>query len=225
MTRLIFLRHRSILTMLLSLALMAASCGSSRLFTSARALPADVSERPLPQNAPPQLKQLVAYAVAQHGITTTYDATYQKLSYPGGDVPVDRGACTDVVIRAFRKADIDLQREVHVDMLEHFELYPQKWGLAKPDSNIDHRRVPNLQTFFTRQGKDLQVTQSAADYLPGDVVSWKLSMTGLDHVGVVTNLWSSSRGRYMMAHNIGAGVQIEDVLFAWQITGHYRYFE
>ncbi|HAG80118.1 MAG TPA: DUF1287 domain-containing protein, partial [Cyanobacteria bacterium UBA12227] len=138
-------------------------------------------------------------------------------------VPIERGVCTDVIVRAFRKGGVDLQKEVHSDMKLNFTAYPQNWGLTKPDPNIDHRRVPNLMTFFTRKGKALPVTQKAEDYQPGDVVSWKLS-DGQDHIGLVTNLWSDETQNYLIIHNIGSGAQIENVLFQWKITGHYRYF-
>jgi uncharacterized protein YijF (DUF1287 family) len=146
-----------------------------------------------------------------------------QIGYPGGDVPLERGACTDVVVRAFRNGGVDLQREVHEDMARNFGDYPTKWGLSRPDSNIDHRRVPNLRTFFERKNKALPVTEKRADYLPGDVVTWDLG-NRVDHIGIVSNYWSESTGRYMVIHNIGRGAQIEDKLFAWTVTGHYRYF-
>ena len=156
--------------------------------------------------------------------TLRYDPEYTVLAYPGGDVPPDRGVCTDVVIRSLRAAGVDLQRLVHEDMKAHFSAYPREWGLAHPDPNIDHRRVPNLATFFTRQGKALPVTAAASDYLPGDVVSWKLP-GGLAHVGVVVEqLSAADAARHLVVHNIGEGAKMEDVLFAFQITGHFRYF-
>ena len=165
-----------------------------------------------------------ASAMEQTHTTVRYDPQYTVLAYPGGDVPADRGVCTDVVIRSLRAAGVDLQRAVHEDMKAHFSAYPRQWGLAHPDPNIDHRRVPNLATFFTRQGKALPVTASAADYLPGDVVSWKLP-GGLDHVGVVVEQASSAdSARRLVVHNIGEGARMEDVLFAYRITGHFRYF-
>ena len=179
--------------------------------------------KPLPDNAPPTLKQMLAGAIEQPGYTLYYDPAYVKLEYPGGDVPQDRGVCTDVVIRAFRKGGVDLQKEVHEDMQRSFKAYPTKWGLSRPDSNIDHRRVPNLQTYFKRQGKEQPATESAADYLPGDLVTWDLG-GGVDHIGIVTNLWSPEAGRYLIVHNIGGVARIENVLFSWHITGHYRYF-
>jgi uncharacterized protein len=179
--------------------------------------------KPLPPNSPPELKQLIEGAVAQTRVTRNYDPSYVKLSYPGGDVPEETGVCSDVVVRAFRKIGIDLQKEVHEDMVREFASYPQKWGLHAPDSNIDHRRVPNLMTYFARTNKAVPITSSAADYLPGDIVTWKLN-EGTDHIGLVTDLWSESEHRCLIVHNIGAGAQVDDVLFAWPITGHYRYF-
>ena len=170
------------------------------------------------------IKKLLASAVEQTTLTKSYDPAYIVLKYPMGDVPIETGVCTDVVIRAFRKAGIDLQKEVHEDMLANFSAYPKKWGLPKPDSNIDHRRVPNLQTFFTRKGKSLQTTDKAEDYKPGDVVAWDLDGKGLTHTGLVSNIWNESTKRYLIIHNIGGGANAEDRLFEWKIIGHYRYF-
>jgi uncharacterized protein YijF (DUF1287 family) len=177
----------------------------------------------LPANSSPSLKRLIDGAIEQVGITTSYDPSYQKLQYPNGDVPIDTGVCSDVIVRAFRKATIDLQKDVHEDMKGNFSSYPTKWGLSGTDANIDHRRVPNLQTFFARKGKQVATTGSADTYIPGDVVTWDLG-GGVDHVGIVVNVWYKPSQRYLIVHNIGAGVQMEDVLFAWKITGHYRYF-
>jgi uncharacterized protein YijF (DUF1287 family) len=157
-------------------------------------------------------------------VTTGYDPSYVKLDYPLGDVPKETGVCSDVVVRAFRSAGVDLQKEVHEDMARAWSEYPKKWGTSAPDANIDHRRVLNLMTYFARQGKLLPVTGHADDYLPGDVVAWDLG-NGLDHIGLVTNFWSESEKRCLVIHNIGAGARVEDVLFAWKITGHYRYFQ
>ena len=160
-------------------------------------------------------------AQAQVGITTGYDPAYRRLDYPGGDVPVATGVCCDVVVRALRTAHgFDLQKEVHEDMLAQFSAYPKKWGLRKPDANIDHRRVPNLQTFFTRRGWSLAVGNSAAEYRAGDIVIWDLG-NGLAHIGVVSDRRAKS-GAPLVVHNIGRGAQEEDVLFSWEITGHYR---
>ena len=162
------------------------------------------------------LQRFVAAAKSQVGKTRYYDGSYRRIAYPNGDVPIERGVCTDVVIRAFRGAGIDLQVLVHEDMKRNFSKYPKTWGLRAPDTNIDHRRVPNLATFFTRKG--LAVRDA---YKPGDLVTWRLS-SGVPHIGIVSDV---RRGdRYLMVHNIGAGAQIEDVLHAYEITGHYRWF-
>lgn len=155
--------------------------------------------------------------------TLYYDPSYVRIDYPGGDVPLERGVCTDVVVRAFRMGGVDLQKEVHEDMTRAFSAYPTRWGMTRPDSNIDHRRVPNLRTYFERKGKSLPVSQDAADYLPGDLVTWDLG-GGVDHIGMVTNVWFDAASRYLVVHNIGRGARVENVLFAWRITGHYRYF-
>jgi len=170
------------------------------------------------------LEKLNANAIEQTTQTKSYDPSYVKLDYPNGDVPINTGVCADVVVRAFRKAGIDLQKELHEDMKGNFAKYPQKWGARKPDANIDHRRVPNLMTWFDRQGKARPITKDAKDYLPGDVVSWELD-NGLAHVGMVSKIKVEGTDRHAVAHNIGLGARIEDVLFAWKITGHYRYFE
>lgn len=174
--------------------------------------------------ASPQVKQIVDGAVEQTKLTTNYSQEYFKLTYPNGDPPMVTGACTDVVIRAFRKAGVDLQKEVHEDMAANFGDYPKKWGLTATDTNIDHRRVPNLQTFFTRKKRSLSITNSPVDYQPGDVVTWDLDGKGMTHIGLVSNVWNSSGDGYLIIHNIGAGAHAEDVLFNWKITGHFRYF-
>jgi uncharacterized protein len=150
-----------------------------------------------------------------------YDGAYRKLSYPMGDVPDDRGVCTDTVVRAFRHAGVDLQVEVHEDMKGSFRAYPQSWGLPGPDSNIDHRRVPNLETFFRRKGGSRTLSKQASDYLPGDVVSWRLTGGGLPHIGVVTR--KKLGGQPLVAHNIGAGTQEEPCLFNWEMKGWFRF--
>lgn len=179
--------------------------------------------RQLPPDASPQLKQLLDSAVEQTRVTTGYDPSYVGIEYPNGDVASDTGVCSDVVVRAFRKAGIDLQKEVHEDMTRAWLEYPKKWGARGTDSNIDHRRVLNLMTYFERQGKSLPVSNDRADYLPGDVVAWDLA-DGLEHIGILTNLASESDKHYLIVHNIGAGARAEDVLMTWKIVGHYRYF-
>lgn len=208
-----------------SLILASASCHRpSPTGKSAATAPAPQSvAAPLPANASPQLKQLVEAAVEQSKVTTGYDPSWVKIDYPNGDVPSDTGVCSDVVVRAFRKAGIDLQKEVHEDMTRAWSEYPKRWGAGGTDTNIDHRRVLNLMTYFDRQGKSLPITNERADYLPGDVVAWELS-DGVEHIGILTNLSSAPDKHYLVVHNIGAGARIEDVLLAWKIIGHYRCF-
>jgi uncharacterized protein YijF (DUF1287 family) len=151
-----------------------------------------------------------------------YDPTYRVIAYPNGDVPVGKGVCTDVVIRAYRKLGIDLQKEVHEDMKLNFGKYPKNWGLSRPDKNIDHRRVPNLMTFFTRYGTVRKITDDTQDYQPGDIVCWNLG-GGITHIGIVSRKKSNDGQRYLMIHNIGGGQVLEDCLFSYKIIGHYQY--
>jgi uncharacterized protein len=151
-----------------------------------------------------------------------YDPAYYRISYPNGDVPAGKGVCTDVVIRAYRKLGIDLQKEVHEDMKANFDKYPQLWGLKTTDKNIDHRRVPNLMTWFSRQGAALKISDNAADYLPGDIVCWNLG-GNITHIGIVANKKSTDGQRNLIVHNIGNGQVPEDCLFSFRIIGHYRY--
>jgi uncharacterized protein YijF (DUF1287 family) len=178
---------------------------------------------PLPAKASPQLKQLLEAAIEQSKVTTGYDPAWVKIDYPNGDVPSDTGVCSDVVVRSFRKAGIDLQKEVHEDMTRAWSAYPKRWGASGTDTNIDHRRVLNLMTYFDRLGKSLPITNVRANYLPGDVVAWQLS-DGVEHIGILTNLSSEPDKHYLIVHNIGMGARIEDVLLAWKVIGHYRYF-
>jgi uncharacterized protein len=187
------------------------------------AAPQNPKTKPLPDNAPPQLKQMLDGAIAQAGVTTGYDPAYVALDYPNGDVPEKTGVCSDVVVRAFRKAGIDLQKEVHEDIKAARAEYPTKWGANAPDKNIDHRRVLNLMKYFERRGKSLPISDTATDYQPGDIVAWELT-SGIDHIGIVTNMLSDSGDQYLIVHNIGAGTRIEDVMFTWAIKGHYRFF-
>ncbi len=168
-------------------------------------------------------KDLVAAAIERTHHTVRYDGGYFSIDYPGGDVPEGIGVCTDVVIRAFRSIGADLQRLVHEDMLKHFDDYPSKriWGLTRTDRNIDHRRVPNLQTFFSRHGQELPVSSNPKDYAAGDLVTWLLP-GNLPHIGIVTDQFSRS-GNPLIVHNIGAGPKLEDSFFAYDITGHYSY--
>jgi uncharacterized protein YijF (DUF1287 family) len=157
-------------------------------------------------------------------VTTLYDPAYVKLAYPAGDVPEERGVCTDVVVRAFRAMGLDLQQLVHEDMKRAFSKYPQQWGLKSPDPNIDHRRVPNLMRFFERAGKKLAATKSAADYKPGDIVTC-IVPPHLPHIMLVCDTPSPAEPkRFQIIHNIGAGARMEDRLFDFEITGHYRYW-
>ena len=161
----------------------------------------------------------VSAARQQIGVTTGYDAEYRVLSYPGGDVPMNTGVCTDVVTRALREQGVDLQRAVHEDMKQHFAGYPHQWGLKAPDPNIDHRRVPNLMTYFRRQGWERPITALGSDYQPGDVVTWNLG-GGITHIGIVSD--AAGRAAPEVIHNIGEGTREEDVLFAFKLIGHYR---
>ena len=165
---------------------------------------------------------LVRAAVERTKHRVRYDGSYRRIDYPGGDVPDHVGVCTDVVIRSFRRVGVDLQRTVHEDMRANFGRYPDHWGLRRPDRNIDHRRVPNLQTFFSRHGTSLAVSDDPADYLPGDLVTWMLPRN-LPHIGIVIDRRSADGKRPLIVHNIGAGPKAEDGLFDYPITGHYRY--
>jgi uncharacterized protein len=170
------------------------------------------------------LHRLSDAAIERTGHTVRYDPGYVRIPYPGGDVPPDTGVCTDEVIRSYRALGIDLQREVHEDMQSNFWKYPNhvRWMLMHTDTNIDHRRVPNLMVFFSRKGESLAITRNGSDYNPGDLVTWDLG-GGVPHIGIVVDRKAVS-GRYMVVHNIGQGPKAEDVLFSWKITGHYRYF-
>jgi uncharacterized protein YijF (DUF1287 family) len=207
----------------------ATSCRRESPTQTAEALksPAVASVTPvvksLPVDASPELKQLIDGAIEQAGVTVGYDPSYVAIGYPNGDVPVETGVCSDVVVRAFRKAGLDLQREVHEDMVRAWSAYPSEWGARRPDKNIDHRRVLNLMRYFERKGRSVPVTSERNDYQPGDIVSWNLN-TGVPHIGIVINHWSPDSNGYLIVHNIGAGAKIEDVLFNWKVTGHYRYF-
>ncbi len=151
-----------------------------------------------------------------------YTPAYMAIAYPNGDVPANTGVCTDVIIRAYRKLGIDLQKEVHEDMRNYFDAYPKIWGLKKPDTNIDHRRVPNLRTFFGRHGTPLNVSGNPSDYKPGDIVTWNLP-GNLPHIGIVVNKKTDDGNRHLIVHNIGNGQELSDCLFTYAITGHYRY--
>src|SRR6266404_4549828 len=179
--------------------------------------------RALPVNVSPSLKLVLDGAIEQIGKTTSYDPAYQKIEYPNGDVPLETGVCSDVIVRSFRKAGIDLQKDVHEDMKDNFSAYPTRWGLSGTDPNIDHRRVGNLMTYFARRAKSLSTDGDSATFLPGDIVTWDLGL-GTEHIGMVVNVWYKPSQRYLIVHNIGAGTHMEDALYAWKITSHYRYF-
>lgn len=167
-------------------------------------------------------KQLADSALELTKQLVEYDPSYFKIKYPNGDIPINKGVCTDVVIRAYRKLGIDLQKEVHEDMVAHFNKYPQKWGLTATDKNIDHRRVPNLMVFFARHGVVKKTSKNAREYLPGDIVCWDLG-AGITHIGIVVNKKSKDGKRNLMVHNIGAGQVLADCLFEFPIIGHYQY--
>jgi uncharacterized protein len=166
---------------------------------------------------------LVKAALERTQYSVRYDGRYINIPYPGGDVPGDIGVCTDVIIRSYRKIGIDLQELVHLDMKSDFDAYPSRriWGLKKPDPNIDHRRVPNLQAFFSRKGRILEISSNADDYKPGNIVTWMLP-GNLPHIGIVTDKIDPESGNPLIVHNIGAGPKLEDILFLYPITGHYR---
>lgn len=168
--------------------------------------------------------QLVQAALSLENPSVQYDGGYRQIKYPLGDVPKNIGVCSDVIIRAYRLIGIDLQQLVHEDMKASFKSYPTLWGLSAPDKNIDHRRVPNLQVFFQRHGQILKVSDDPEDYKPGDIVTWNLKDKGsLPHIGIVTDRYSFGTKRPLVMHNIGDGQVIEDILFEYKITGHYRY--
>ena len=167
---------------------------------------------------------LVNAAIDRTTHNVRYDGSYFSIAYPGGDVASDIGVCTDVIIRSYRTVGADLQVLVHEDMAENFDMYPSKkiWGLDSTDRNIDHRRVPNLQVFFERHGNTLKISNDKKDYVAGDIVTWMLP-GNLPHVGIVTDRFSPTTGNPLIAHNIGVGPRLEDMLFSYKITGHYKF--
>lgn len=204
----------------------AAGRRAALLFCVAGLLPAGTWAQPSTNadSRVPFLQRLVAAAIERTHHAVRYDSAYVRIPYPGGDVPAETGVCTDEIIRAYRAVGVDLQKEVHEDMKENFSAYPRKWRwkLGRPDTNIDHRRVPNLMVFFTRKGETLPITDRREDYQPGDLVTYDLG-GGVPHIGVVVDRKGRS-GAFMIVHNIGEGPKMEDVLFNWTIKGHYRYF-
>jgi uncharacterized protein len=175
----------------------------------------------IPAFADPLGSCLVDKAREQIGVTVRYDGGYQRIAFPGGDVPADRGVCTDVLIRAYRRVNLDLQDLVHSDMSKAWAQYPRLWGLSRPDTNIDHRRVPNLATFFARNGTTLAISGTPSAYAAGDIVTWELA-AGVPHVGIVSDK-KTADGTPLVVHNIGRGTAEENMLFNYTITGHYRY--
>lgn len=171
--------------------------------------------------------KLIEQAIQQTKTKVVYDPSYVKLDYPNGDVPKGTGVCTDLIIRAYRGIGLDLQKEVHLDMKKNFEKYPKLWKLKAPDPNIDHRRVPNLMIYFERKNAKLKIGDKSEDYKPGDLVTWNLqnknSMSGITHIGMVTNIKSMTSDNWLIAHNIGSGNVLEDMLFDYTIIGHYRF--
>ncbi|HAH08858.1 MAG TPA: DUF1287 domain-containing protein [Alphaproteobacteria bacterium] len=170
----------------------------------------------------PMAQRLSAAAMERTRHTVRYDPAYLRIPYPGGDVPAAQGVCSDEVIRAFRSLGIDLQERVHRDMVRNFGRYPKAWGLDRPDANIDHRRVPNLEVYFARHGQSLSVSSNPADYRPGDIVTWRLP-GNLPHIGIVTELRSRDGQRPLIVHNIGAGPQLEDALFRYPLHRRFAY--
>jgi uncharacterized protein YijF (DUF1287 family) len=167
-------------------------------------------------------QKLANAAITLTKYRVVYNGVYVSIPYPTGDVPKGQGVCTDVIVRAYRKLGIDLQKEVHEDMRSHFSKYPKIWGLKKTDTNIDHRRVPNLETFFSRKGQKLAVTKNAADYNVGEMVTWMIN-DKMPHIGIITHLKSRDGKRFLIVHNVGGGQVLEDCLFTYKIVGHYKY--
>jgi uncharacterized protein len=204
---------------------LATSC--ARIDGVSRAVPLDQPHLTAAAQVKPDaspLERMLANLLEQTKQTLSYDPAYVKLDYPNGDLPLERGVCADVVVRAFRKGGLDLQQAVHEDMKAHFSAYPHKWGARVTDSNIDHRRVANLMKWFERQRKAISLSDKGADYQPGDVVAWELG-NGLLHIGMVSQIKVAGTDRYAVVHNINSGAKLEDVLFAWKVVGHYRYFD
>ncbi len=171
-------------------------------------------------------ERFILGAVSQYGLTTSYDGAYRKISYPNGDVDITTGVCTDVIIRAFRAVGIDLQKEIHKDMKRHFRQYPKKWGLKSPDTNIDHRRVPNMETYFERKGYKIPIGKgdNFKNYKPGDLVVWRIS-GDFTHIGIVSDQKVPGTTRHYIIHNPFQGVEISDWLTEFKIINHFRVFK
>lgn len=212
-------RNWRLATALTGALVLAATVGAAALGSAAQTQTAEASARQ------EFLKKLVAAAEERTHHTVRYDPSYMRIPYPGGDIPANTGVCTDEVIRSYRAVGVDLQKEVHEDMEKNFSAYPRqrRWLNWHPDTNIDHRRVPNLMVFFSRKGETLPISARPEDYSPGDIVAWDLG-GGVLHIGIVVKETSAEGGRHLIVHNIGQGPKREDVLFQWSIIGHYRYF-
>lgn len=180
---------------------------------------APVEQRSLPAD----VRTIIKASRERMALGEYYDPSYYSIDYPGGDVPNDRGVCTDVVIRAYRRIGIDFQQLIHEDMSRSFPAYPRLWQNRSTDRNIDHRRVPNIETFLNRKGASLPITSRGADYHPGDLVTWRLT-GGLPHIGIVSDRVVPRSDRPLILHNIGAGTAEDDILFTYPIAGHFRYF-
>lgn len=203
------MRNAAIFSLLLSLCALGLACSNN-------------SQAQVPLAAESAAAKLTAAAFARTQQRVRYDGRYMAIDYPGGDVPNNMGVCTDVVIRSYRNGlGIDLQQRVHEDMRADFAAYPKIWGLTRADSNIDHRRVPNLERYFQRQQAALPLTDVAADYLPGDIVSWRFA-NGRPHIGIVSDR-KNAAGMPLIIHNAGFGTKLENVLFAYKLQGHFRY--
>lgn len=192
------------------------------LLPSCQGAPSPAAAAPRPGEPPGFVAELSAAAIERTTHRVRYDGGYRRIGYPMGDVPDDVGVCSDVVVRAYRALGVDLQRAVHEEMTRSFAAFPRAWGLTAPDPNIDHRRVPNLEVFFARRGELLPVTPDPADYLPGDLVTWRVA--GRPHIGIVVDRRNRRGDHFLVVHNIGLGPRLEDMLFDYPIVGHYRYY-
>lgn len=165
---------------------------------------------------------LAAAALAHSGEKITYDPSYYKIAYPNGDLPANKGVAADVIVRCYRSMGMDLQVLVHEDMSENFRGYPGLWGAAAPDTNIDHRRVANLQRFFEHKGRTITASRNASDYLPGDIVVWELG-NAEKHIGIIVPGPGDRAEEAWVVHNMGAGVKWENILFDYSVQRHFRY--
>ena len=210
--------------LILSFLLSCTSCKKQEITSNKTILISEKQEISTIENPNSFEEKLSNAAISIIDKDVVYTPDYVKLKYPKGDVPAKTGVCTDVIIRAYRKLNIDLQKEVHEDMVANFTKYPnlKKWGLKTTDKNIDHRRVPNLEIYFGRKGKTLPITQNANDYKTGEIVTWMIN-DKLPHIGIITHLKSEDGKRNLIVHNVGGGQVLEDCLFSYTIVGHYQY--